>query len=158
MTGIVAAIAGNTQNIVYASGLYGPTGVDLAPINGSDSNNAVAQSKTWIGYFRPASGGSNTFNLSATWTSIYAGSQYSRGYLWVGALALSGYTTGNALVAADDTSSSGSVSLVAGQYYPVRVRWDYYVPLEFGFYTTSGSFSLTPPSGTYWYNTKSNGF
>ena len=28
MSGIMAAVAGNGQNIVYATGLYGPFGVD----------------------------------------------------------------------------------------------------------------------------------
>jgi hypothetical protein len=161
MTGIMSAIAGNAQNIVYASGLYGPTGVDQAPINGSDLNNSVVQSKTWIGYFRPTAGGSNSFGISAAWTSDDTGEgQYSRAYVWVGALALSGYTTGNALAAADNSSGSGSATLVAGQYYPIRVQWNYYFPFDGGFFgfDTSGSFSLTPPSGTYWYNTKSNGF
>lgn len=161
MTGIMAAIAGNTQNIVYASGLYGPTGVDQAPINGSDSNNLVAQSKTWIGYFRPTVTGSNLFTVAASWSSDEpTNGQYSRAYLWVGSTAVSGYTTGNALAAADDSSNSGSISLVAGQYYTVRVQWNYYFPFDSGFfgYDTSGNFSLAPPGGTYWYNTKTNGF
>lgn len=162
MSGIMAAIAGNTQNIVYAAGLYGPAGVDLAPINGSDSNNNTPQSQTWIGYFRPTAGGSNSFGISATWSSDDPGEgQYSRAYVWVGALALSGYTTGNALASANNSSGSGSTTLVAGQYYPIRVLWEYYFPFSnniFFPYSTSGSFALTPPSGTLWYNTKSNGF
>lgn len=161
MSGIMAAIAGNQLNIVYASGLYGPTGVDLAPINGSDSNNLTPQSKTWIGYFRPTSGGSNSFSISAVWSSDDSGQgQYSRAYVWVGALALSGYTSGNALASANNNTGSGSTTLVAGQYYPIRVLWEYYFPYSGGLfgYDTSGNFELTPPGGTLWYNTKTNGF
>ena len=162
MSGIMAAVAGNAQNIVYAAGLYGPLGVDQAPINGSDSNNSSVVSRTWIGYFRPTASGSNSFTVSALWSSDDSNEgQYSRAYVWVGATALVGFNTGNALAAADDNSGSGAITLVAGQYYPVRVQWDYYFPFDdsfFGSYDTSGSFSLTPPGGTYWYNTKSNGF
>jgi hypothetical protein len=160
MTGIMASVAGNALNIVYASGLYGPSGVDQAPINGSASNDNTARSLTWIGYFRPTSTGSNSFSISATWTSDDSVGQYSRGYVWVGATALSGFTTGNALASANNSTGSGSTTLVAGQYYPIRVRWDYYLPFDSGFfgYSSSGSFSLSPPGGTYWYNTKSNGF
>lgn len=161
MSGIMVAIAGNTQNIVYASGLYGPLGVDQAPIDGSDSNNNTPQSKTWIGYFRPTSSGSNNFGISAVWSSDDSNQgQYSRAYVWVGSLAQSGYNTGNALTSANDGAGSGSTTLVAGQYYPIRVLWEYSFPFNSGFfgYDTSGSFSLTPPGGTYWYNTKSNGF
>ncbi len=162
MTGIMAAIAGNTQNIVYASGLYGPLGVDQAPINGSDSDNLSTVSLTWIGYFRPTATGSNSFSISANWASDDPfNGQYSRAYVWVGSTARSGYTTGNALASADDSTGNGSISLVAGQYYPIRVQWDYYFPYDgsfFGGYNTSGSFSLSPPGGTYWYNTKTNGF
>lgn len=161
MTGIMAAIAGNAQNIVYASGLYGPTGVDPAPINGSDSNNNTPQSKTWIGYFRPTVTGSNSFTVSASWSSDDSGEgQYSRAYVWIGSTAVSGYNTGNAVASADNSSGSGSTTLVAGQYYPIRVLWEYYFPFSSGFFgfDTSGNFSLAPPGGTYWYNTKSNGF
>jgi hypothetical protein len=158
----MVAVAGTAQNIVYASGLYGPSGVDQAPINGSASNDNTPQSLTWIGYFRPTSTGSNSFSISATWSSDdpFEG-QYSRAYVWVGALARSGYTTGNALASANNSTGSGSTSLVAGQYYPIRVQWDYYLPFNSSFFTgfdSSGSFSLTPPGGTYWYNIKTNGF
>lgn len=160
MTGIMASVAGNALNIVYASGLYGPTGVDQAPINGSASNDNTPRSLTWIGYFRPTSTGSNSFSISASWTSDDSEGQYSRAYVWVGATARSGFTTGNALASANDSTGSGSTSLVAGQYYPIRVQWDYYLPFSSGFFgfNSSGSFSLSPPGGTYWYNTKSNGF
>jgi len=156
----MASVAGNAQNIVYASGLYGPSGVDQAPINGSASDDNTPRSLTWIGYFRSTSTGSNSFSISASWTSDNSVGQYSRAYVWVGATARSGFTTGNALAAADNSTGSGSISLVAGQYYPIRVQWDYYLPFSGGFfgYNSSGNFSLSPPGGTYWYNTKSNGF
>jgi hypothetical protein len=79
MTGIMAAIAGGTQNIIYAAGLYGPSGVDPVPIT-SSGNSPITLSRTWVGYYRPAVTASTNFSVTATWTSTYNdGAQYSRG-------------------------------------------------------------------------------
>ena len=131
MTGIVAAVAGGGAGILYTAGLYGPSGADLSPITSSASNLSFF-TRTWIGYFYAASTKSYSFSITATWSSGYsAGTQYSRGYVWVGALAKSGYTTGNALASADNGSGSGSVSLTSGLYYPIRIQWDANVPQVF---------------------------
>ena len=169
MTGIVTAIAGGGAGVLYANGLYKlSTGVDLSPITDSATNTSSI-SRTWIGYYLAASTKSYSFGISATWSSGYnAGTQYSRGYVWVGDLAKSGYTTGNALASADDSTGSGSVSLTAGVYYPVRILWSANVPQVydplFGFYyNTNGSLSFsvensTNVSGNIWYNQLTNGF
>lgn len=166
MSGIMAAIAGGTQNVIYASGLYGPSGVDLVPIN-SSGNSPVTFTRTWIGYYRPATTSSTNFSITATWTSTYGdGAQYSRGYLWLGNTAKSGYNTGNANVSANDNTASTNISVIAGQYYPIRLQWD--ANLTSGFepffgnpYTTSGAFSLSIAGSTspaLFYNSLSNGF
>jgi len=166
MTGIVAAISGGTQNIIYASGLYGPSGVDPVPIS-STGNSPLTLSRSWIGYYRPAVTASTNFSVTATWTSTYSdGAQSSIGYLWLGNTAISGFNAGNANVTANDNTASTNISVVAGQYYPIRLQWN--ATLTSGFepffgnpYTTSGAFSLSiagSTSPTLFYNSLTNGF
>ena len=165
MTGIVAAISGGIQNIVYSSGLYGPSGVDTVPITSSATNTSTF-TRTWIGYYRPASSGSTSFSVTATWTSGYnAGTQYSIGYLWLGNTAKSGYNSGNANVTANNTTASSNIVVVAGQYYPIRIQWDANVPqvtdIFLNTYSTSGSLSLSIAGSTtplLYYNSLTNGF
>ena len=166
MTGIMAAIAGGAQNIVYAAGLYGPSGVDPVPIT-SFGNSPTTFTRTWIGYYRPAVTASTSFSVTATWTSSYSdGAQYSRGYLWLGDIAKSGYNSGNANVSANDNTANTNISVVAGQYYPIRLQWDAnltsgFDPFFFNPYTTSGAFSLSIAGSTspaLFYNSITNGF
>lgn len=166
MSGIMAAVAGNGQNIVYTAGLYGPAGADQSPISDSDSNNNTPFTRDWIGYYKPAGTGSIAFGLTTTWISDDGSNgQYSIGYVWVGATAISGYNSGNALLASNDSTGSGSISLVAGQYYPIRIQWSAYLPTEGGFFgfDTSGSMSFTGEgstsvTGKIFYNSLTNGF
>ena len=166
MSGIMAAVAGNGQNIVYATGLYGPVGVDTTPINDSDFNNDTPFTRYWIGYYRPASTGSVLFGLQTVWTSTEFESQYSIGYVWVGNTAKSGFVAGNAVLASDNNYITGSVSLIGGQYYPIRIQWSAYLPFDnsgFFQYNTSGSMnfyvnSSTTLGTTIFYNTITNGF
>ena len=164
MTGILAAIAASS-GLIYASGLYGPSGVDVVPISSSATNTSTF-TRTWIGYYRPATTASTNFSVTATWTSGYdAGTQYSRGYLWLGNTAKSGYNTGNANVSANDNTASTNISVIAGQYYPIRLQWDANVPQVIDFlgftYSTSGNFSLSIAGSTspaVFYNSLTNGF
>ena len=163
----MAAIAGGLIGLDYVSGLYGPSGVDLVPIN-STGNSPITFSRTWIGYYRPAVTASTNFSVTATWTSVYGdGLQYSLGYLWLGNTAKSGFTTGNANVTANDNTASTNISVVAGQYYPIRLQWDANLTSgTYGFldpqpYTTSGLLSLSIAGSTspaLFYNTFTNGF
>lgn len=167
MSGIMTAVAGNGQNIVYTAGLYGPSGADLSPISDSDSNNLTPFTRTWIGYYKPAGTGSLSFGLTTVWNSDDGThGQYSTGYVWIGATAKSGYNTGNALLSSNNSTGSGSVALVAGQYYPIRIQWNAYLPWNTGFfdsYFTDGSMSFTGEgstnvSGKIFYNRLTNGF
>ena len=165
MSGIMVAAAGGA-NIIYASGLYGPSGVDLVPISSSGSSPTTF-TRTWIGYYVPAVTVSTTFSVTATWTSGYSdGTQYSIGYLWLGATAKSGYNSTNANVTANDTTASTNISVIAGQYYPIRIQWDAnltsgtYAPF-FTPYSTSGALSLSIGGSTtpvLYYNSVTNGF
>ena len=48
-------------------------------------------------------------------------------YVWVGDVAKSGYTTGNALVnnggLHGSVTQTGTISLTAGVYYPIRIQY-----------------------------------
>lgn len=167
MSGIMAAVAGNGQNIVYTAGLYGPSGVDLSPISDSDSNNDTPFTRNWIGYYKPAGTGSIPFGLTTVWSSDDPfNGQYSNGYVWIGNTAKSGYNSGNALLTSNNSTGSGSIALVAGQYYPIRIQWNAYLPWSpgfFGSYTTDGSMTFTGEgstnvSGKIFYNSLTNGF
>jgi hypothetical protein len=167
MTGMMVATVGGTKRVNYAAGLYGPSGVDLSPISAIDSNNNTPTTRTWIGYYRAPSTGTFTIGIQAVWTSDDPfNNQYSRGYVWVGNTALSGYNTGNALAVGDNSTGTGNIGLVVGVYYPIRIQWDSYLPFDssfFGGYDTSGSMSFsvnssTAVSGAIFYNTATNGF
>jgi len=167
MSGIMVAAQGGS-GIVYQSGLYGPSGRDLPPID-SSGNSPLTVSRTWIGYYVPSTSLSTNFSVTATWASSYNdGFQYSRGYLWIGNLAKIGWATipSNANVTADNGTASANVSVTAGVFYPIRIIWEtnltsgtYFnvIPVN---YTTSGSFSasITNNNTAYFYNLATNGF
>jgi hypothetical protein len=71
----------------------------------------------WFGYFYAPTTGSYTFYTESDDAS----------YLWIGSTALSGYTTANALVNNGSLHGllerSGSISLTADTYYPIRVQF-----------------------------------
>jgi len=167
MSGIMVATVGGAKRINYAAGLYGPSGVDLSPISASDSNNDTPTTRTWIGYYKAPSTGTFSIGIQSVWSSDDpTNGQYSRGYVWVGNTAISGYTTGNALAASDNSSGSGNIGLTIGVYYPIRIQWNSYLPFSTNFFTgydSSGSMSFsvnasTAVSGAIFYNTATNGF
>ena len=179
MSGIMAAVAGGTQNVIYAAGLYNTTyGVELSPIDysGSSQFGEVTYNFTWIGYYRPASTGTVALGMIGTYLEYLAGyGQYNWGgggsvsaYLWLGANAVSGYTAGNANVTIYNNTSSYAPSLTAGIYYPIRMQMSMYLPYNPNYFTfyqayATGAFAFTS-SGTstvtnlIWYNTRTNGF
>ena len=83
------------------------------PANQSGSNYSVQ----WTGYFLS--------NYTGTWT-FYTNSD-DASYLWIGPTATTGFTTTNANVNNSGThplqERSGTVSLVAGRYYPIRIQF-----------------------------------
>lgn len=140
MTGIAAALGSTRRNLYYVQGLYRRTysgyfnddvnyfdsatptasAVDISPI-GPPSNVAVT-SYQWLGYWLATSdtvsGGSTFFQ-----TSSEDGS-----WLWIGPTAVTGYTTGNALINNGGLRSnvqtvSASTPLTPGQYYPIRIQY-----------------------------------
>lgn len=72
----------------------------------------------YTGYFKADFTGTFTFNQLTD----------DETYLWIGNTAITGYTTSNYLVksASDSITRSGSISLVNGTYYPIRILYGQY--------------------------------
>jgi hypothetical protein len=74
----------------------------------------------WVGYFNPT--------VTANYTFYMISDDESR--VWVGANAITGYTTSNNIIYADSNSNnpggevvSNPILLTAGEYYPIRVQY-----------------------------------
>jgi hypothetical protein len=166
MSGIMAAMAGSTRpNIIYADGLFNTTtGVDLSPITAS-AENVGTITRTWIGYFLPASTATVTLSLQTTRDQGFGTFASTVGRLWLGSNAVSGFTDGNAnITATNNQTASTNFAMTQGVYYPVRIRWDG----EYdggGFFEGDASGSITFLSAgssnvtnRIFYNTLTNGF
>ena len=158
----MAAIAGNAQNIVYVNGLF-VVGVDadLSPIEGSATNTSV--SRTWIGYFTPATTATVTLSLQTTADAgSFGGSASTTGQLWFGANAI--IPSGAAdITATNNQTSSANFAMTQGVYYPIRIVWtgDY----EEGAFGSDSDGSITflaagssNVTNRIFYNTLTNGF
>jgi hypothetical protein len=100
-------------------------------------NYAGAYTAEWFGYFRA--------NVTGTWTFTVNSDDAS--YLWVGSVALNGWTTGNTIAKSPSTHPNGSevagtISLTSGSYYPIRMQYGN------GSGNSDCQFTMTPPSGT----------
>ena len=116
-----------------------------------DGSNFSCQ---WLGYFKPTTTETYTFYLSSDDGS----------YLWIGSNALSGFTTANANInnggAHGTQEVSGSVSLTAGVFYPIRIQFG-----EIGggdvmtfSHSTPTITKTTNVTGKVFYNPSTNGF
>ena len=107
------------------------------------------------GYFLATYTGTHTFYLSSDDGS----------YMWVGATALTGFTTANALVQNGGLHGvvevNATISLVAGTYYPIRIQFGN-GPSGPGAliasYAHSGQSKTSTWTGKIFYNTATNGF
>jgi hypothetical protein len=170
MSGIMTATVGTVtaSGIIYGAGLYSNvSGVDLSPIDGSIfiSSGSTSVDETWIGYFTPASTGSTSLSLQTTaFDNDFNDSASTTGRLWLGPTAVSGFTDGNANIAAfDNDTATTAFSLLAGVKYPVRIRWT--GSYSVGGFSGSASGSITflvagssNVSNRIFYNTLTNGF
>jgi hypothetical protein len=166
MTGIMVAVAGTSQNIILADGLYNTTtGVDQSPITGSVNifGGSTSVNQTWIGYFTPASTATVSLSLQTTATNS-GGSASTTGRLWLGATAKSGFTDGNAnITASGNQTVSASFPMLLGVKYAIRIQWT--GSYSVGFFGDFASGSLTfLASGSsnvtnrIFYNSLTNGF
>lgn len=82
----------------------------------ADANIPVTTSIEWRGFFVPPTTDTYTFYTNSDDAS----------YLWIGDIAVSGFTTANALVNNGGlhglVEQSGSIELVEGTYYPIRIQ------------------------------------
>jgi len=182
MTGIMAAVAGVSPNVIYAAGLYGPFGPADFTISSSGTSQfsgSIIINYTWIGYLRPASTGTNTITINSVWDQFtgsssgtrnadWGGGPVSLSYVWVGSNAIAG-DTGAADAVSNNSTTTYSPSLTAGIYYPFRYNWQAVLPYNptaytpFPFFTsypgwTTGSCFVAVSNGSGFYNTKTNGF
>jgi hypothetical protein len=167
MSGIMAAVAGTTRpNIIYADGLFNTTtGVDLSPITASATNVGTI-TRTWIGYFLPASTATVTLSLQTTRDQGFGAFASTVGRLWLGSNAVSGFTDGNAnITATNSQTSSVNFAMTQGVYYPVRIRWDGEYFEGGGLFGGNASGSITflaagssDVTNRIFYNTLTNGF
>jgi hypothetical protein len=162
MSGIMTAIVGTVApNIIYGAGLWNTTtGVDLSPITGIATNTSI--SRTWIGYFTPASTATVTLSLQTTAVGGLGGTASTTGQLWFGSGAISGSGGAN-ITAFNNQTASANFPMTQGVYYPIRIQWD--GSYESGFFgdDSSGSITFLAAGSTnvtnrIFYNTLTNGF
>lgn len=130
------------------------TSVQTTIIQEPSSDDGSNFSCQWLGYFKPTTTESYTFYLSSDDGS----------YMWIGANALSGFTTANATInnggAHGATEVSAAVSLTAGTYYPIRIQFGEIGGgdvLSFN-YSTATITKTTNVTGLVFYNPSTNGF
>ena len=138
-------------------GAYGAnpaTEVQTTIIQEPSSDDGSNFSVQWLGYFLPSTTETYTF-----YTSSDDGS-----YMWIGANALTGFTTANATVsnggAHGQSETSGTAALTAGTYYPVRIQFGEIGGgdvMSFNFSTATIA-KTTNVTGRVFYNPATNGF
>lgn len=171
MTGIVAALGSTRRNLYYVQGLYRRTysgyfnddvnyfdnatptasAADTSPI--APPSNVNLTSYQWLGYWLATSdtvsGGSTFFQTASDDGS----------WLWIGLTAVTGYTTGNALInngglRSDVQTVSASTPLTVGQYYPIRLQYGANTAgsLQFSVFSTSVNNYTTNVANNVFYN------
>ena len=130
------------------------TSVQTTIISEPGTNDGSNFSVQWLGYFKPTT--------TETYTLYIASDDGS--YLWIGANALSGFTTANATInnggAHGPVEVSATVSLTAGTYYPIRMQFGEIGGGDvFTFnYSTPTIPKTTNVTGLVFYNPTTNGF
>jgi len=130
------------------------TSVQTTAISEPSSDDGSNFSVQWLGYFKPTTTETYTLYISSDDGS----------YLWIGANALSGFTTANANMnnggAHGQIEVSTTVSLTAGVYYPIRIQFGEIGGGDvFTFnYSTPTITKTTNVTGRVFYNPATNGF
>jgi hypothetical protein len=130
------------------------TSIQTTIIQEPSSDDGSNFSVQWLGYFKPIT--------TETYTLFILSDDGS--YLWIGANALSGFTTANANInnggAHGSQERSGTVALTAGIYYPIRMQFG-----EIGggdvfrfTYSTPTITKTTNVTDLVFYNPATNGF
>jgi hypothetical protein len=167
MTGIMAAISGGTQNIIYATGWYEQYEAiaDASPITATITSDAISPTSgtyTWVGYLKPTSTASYTLGITTTRSDPFGLGATSTGSFWIGSNAPSGGGSPN--ISTNNSSGTYAISLTQGIYYPCRFQWNWNLPYSFFYgYSSSGTGTFTLNSSTnvaglIFYNSITNGF
>lgn len=142
-TATPASIGGNPATSVQTTSIFEPPQ--------DDGSNFSCQ---WLGYFKPTTTETYTFFTNSDDAS----------YVWVGGTAISGFTTGNAVVNNGGLhgmqEASGSIALTAGTYYPIRIQFGELSGgdvMTFN-YSTPTITKTTNVTGLVFYNSTTNGF
>jgi hypothetical protein len=130
------------------------TSVQTTTISEAATDDGSSFSIQWLGYFKPTTTQTYTLYISSDDGS----------YLWIGANALSGFTTANANInnggAHGPVEVSTTISLTAGTYYPIRIQFGEIGGGDvFSFnYSTPTITKTTNVTGLVFYNPATNGF
>ena len=142
-TATPASVGGNPATSVQTTSIFEPAT--------DDGSNFSCQ---WLGYFKPTTTETYTFFTNSDDAS----------YVWVGSNAQTGFTTGNATVNNGGLhgmqEASGSISLTAGTYYPIRIQFGELSggdAMTFNFSTPTIT-KTTNVTGLVFYNSTTNGF
>ena len=99
----------------FATATVSSAAVNLSPIGDGDPGFEPF-SVQLLGYFKPTTTETHTFFLTSDDAS----------FMWLGATAVTGFTTANALINNGGTHGatevSASIALTAGVYYPIRIQ------------------------------------
>ena len=130
------------------------TSVQTTAISEAATGDGTNFSIQWLGYFLPSTTETYTFFTSSDDAS----------YVWVGSNAITGFTTANAIVnnggAHGVIERSGTISLTAGVYYPIRIQFGEASggdAMTFN-YSTPTIPKTTNVTGRVFYNAATNGF
>ena len=142
-TATPASVGGNPATSVQTTSIFEPAQ--------DDGSNFSCQ---WLGYFKPTTTETYTFFTSSDDAS----------YVWVGANAQTGFSTTNSTVnnggLHGNLEKSGTISLTAGVYYPIRIQFGELSGgdvMTFSF-STSSITKTTNVTGLVFYNPQTNGF
>lgn len=137
-----------------AFGANPATSVQTTTISEPGTDDGSNFSCQWLGYFKPTTTETYTFYTSSDDAS----------YVWVGDNAITGFTTLNAIVKNGGLHGvqeiSGTISLTAGTYYPIRIQFGEQGGgdvLTFNFSTPTIT-KTTNVTGLVFYNSVTNNF
>jgi hypothetical protein len=142
-TATPASVGGNPATSVQTTSIFEPPQ--------DDGSNFSCQ---WLGYFKP----------TTTETYAFFTSSDDASYMWIGDIAITGFTTLNATVKNGGLHGtqerSGTASLTAGTYYPIRIQFGELTGgdvMTFN-YSSSTITKTTTVTGLVFYNSTTNGF
>ena len=137
----------------FATATVSSAAVNLSPIGDGDPGFEPF-SVQLLGYFKPTTTETHTFFLTSDDAS----------FMWLGATAVTGFTTANAFInnggVHGSEEVSASIALTAGVYYPIRIQMGDQSGgdvLELN-YSTPTIVKTTTVTGKIFYNSATNGF